>query len=100
MKIFFQDWCTVIPDNGSMDTEVGIFVEDNLYNARYLVLHINQFDDVYDEDGTKIEMPQFNIFVIQEQCESEEPVIVVDSDELIFTSNPDFARVNITSNTA
>lgn len=99
MRIETPDWCTVLPDNGSMDTEVGIFVDDNLYNTRYLVLYLNQFEEVLDEDGNKIEVIPFKLFVIQEQCEEDEPEIIVDTDELTFTSNTDFARIQITSNT-
>lgn len=100
MRIETPDWCTVLPDNGQMDTEVGIFVDENLYNTRYLVLNLNQFGDVYDEDGNKIIVPPFKLYIIQEQCQEDEPVIIIDTDELTFTPNTDFARVQITSNTS
>ena len=100
MLIPNPDWCTVLPDNGSMDTEVGIFVDENQYNERYLVLHLNQFEDIVDEDGNSVMVKPFDLFIIQGQCESDNPEIEVDTDELIFTSNTDWARVQITSNTS
>ncbi len=100
MKIATPDWCTVIPDNGSMDTEVGVFVESNPYNTRYLVLTLEQYEKIYDEEGDEMEVTPFKLFVIQEQCESDEPEIDVDTDELTFTRNTDFARIQISSNTS
>ena len=40
------------------------------------------------------------MFIIQNKCEGgeEEPVIITDVDELTFTKNTDFARIDITSN--
>ena len=100
MKILTPDWCTVIPDNGTMDTEVGVFVESNPYNTRYLVLTLEQYEAIYDEDGNEMVVTPFKLFIIQGQCESDEPEIDVDTDELTFTKNTDFARIQISSNTS